>query len=201
MSTLPIRRSLHQQNGCLQLVLLCASDGGPLTFRRTASGRARPRQIEGPAIEGHSRRARRQQPGRIAARRRCGGDQVAAQGMRAGPSHGPRPMGARGRAHRTAARPAARPARVLAAAPSRHTADPRPASLLDLGSASRRTAKRCHRAKRGKGSGSDLDSRVAGATIIQVQGGGGPPLLSSQFRTSPRPFGRSVVRPPQPFDV
>ena len=126
--------------------------------------------------------------------------------MRAGPSHGPRPMGARGRAHRIAARAAARPPASSRRSFPGHTADPRPASLLDLGSASRRTAKAVTERSEGKGA-SDLDSRAAGATIIQVQGGAGPraestirPLaegspLSSQFRGSPQAVGRSVVRP------
>jgi hypothetical protein len=50
---------------------------------------------------------------------------------------------------------------------------------------------RCPRAKRGKGSGSDLDSRVAGATIIQVQGRKG----------RRRSFLRNFARLPDPLVV
>ena len=57
----------------------------------------------------------------------------------------------------------------------------------------------CHRAKRGKGKRSDLDSPAAGATITALRGRGTQPPARERHPRTPRPFwsfGRSPPRSP-----
>lgn len=152
---------------------------------------------------------------RLTVQRRRGRARQCRQSMQAVPGRARRAMGAGGRDHRTATRAPARPTRVLAAAPlPSTTADPR--TLLtglgqriapDGGGLSPSEARERERAtltapppaprssksrEAAARDDADFDHPAVGRKVA---------ALSSQIRTSPRTFGRSVVRPSDPLVV